>query len=145
MDIKKADNLSSIVQYVSYILLLVTCIVLIDQEHSKEKDWDLSFLAIFWANHLLIILDFIFRKRSAPFRKLFYLRIPQICSASFGILINTVFIFKGEIGESGLIYILPMLWPIYIGLVYYIGVISADAYLAFQARQERKTTKPEDN
>ena len=145
MDIKKTDKISGIIQVVSYIILIATCMVLMQPIYSPTKEWEVSFPIIFWANHLLIILDFILRKRSSPFRKLFYLRIPQICSASFGILINTVFILKGEIGESGLIYILPMLWPIYIGLVYYIGVISADVYLVFQARQERKGAKPEDN
>lgn len=136
MDIKKADTISSIIQHVSYILLLVTCIILINQEHSKEKDWDFSFFAIFWANHLLIVLSILLRKKNAPYRHFFYLKVPQICSACLGILINTVFIIQGKIGESGLIYILPMLWPIYIGFFYYIVIVVIDLYFTSQTKQK---------
>jgi len=74
----------------------------------------------------LFITSLFVLKKQAPFRKLFYLRLPQICSAGLGILINTSFIIQGKINEAGLIYIMPLLWPLYVGFFYYILVGVSD-------------------
>jgi hypothetical protein len=115
MNVKKIDNGTKITEFIFYSLLIISTSFLIQQEYSNNGIMDPSLFAVFWFNHLLFITSLFVLKKQAPFRKLFYLRLPQICSAGLGILINTSFIIQGKINEAGLIYIMPLLWPLYVG------------------------------
>ncbi len=142
MNVKKIDNGTKITEFIFYSLLIISTSFLIQQEYSNNGILDLSLFAVFWFNHLLFIISLFVLKKQAPFRKLFYLRLPQICSAGLGILINLMFIIQGEMKESSLIYIVPMIWPMAIGPIYYIFVIITDIIIAIQDKKN-KTPNPD--
>lgn len=126
MKTKKFESISKIIDILIIITLTITCLWLTQPEFSHKSEWDFAIFIMFWANYVIFILLMLTWKKEAPYKKFFYLRLPQWGSATFGIFINLMFISVGELDETALIYIVAFSWPFYIGIFYYPILIVKD-------------------